>query len=152
MERRKLSFPTLERERVDVDLGGKPYALLEADAAAGTAYNNAISSAAKFSSDGTPVGVQNLADAELYLLEASLFLVTQDGKLAPISLQFVKSLPNDIFTKLVQEVKDMSSIITQETEEVLMKRIAADQKKLAKLRNGKDPVKNSQSSTALTSA
>lgn len=115
------------------NLLGKNYILREASGAAGTAYQNAMMSAARVDNDMNIKGVSNLADIEPLLLSMCLFEVTPTGEV-PVSLTQVKLLPNRVQKQLYAIAREISDL-NQKKPEPGEKDLFKD-----RLKNVQDPI------------
>lgn len=117
----ELTFDSIERKQIPVSIAGKKYVLMEADGAAGTAYQNALMSATRMDRKGDRFRIEGMADAEPLLLSRCLFYaddegrvrVLRDGSPDPkwlVSLRTIQGWPNRIQTKLFDELKRISDL------------------------------------------
>lgn len=152
----EMNFEDLEPVEVPVTLRGKKYRLKEANTDAAVKYRNKIVSSAKLGENGKPVLLDGAAEAEPLLVSLCLFEVIQTGqhkgKLAPVSLGFVKGLPPRTTAELFQRAKKISGLdeVQEDTVEGLEKQMQDLKKRLEVLNNGKgheDEEKNSLNGT-----
>lgn len=111
----EFDFNDLTPFSAPVKISGREYVLREADGEAAIAYRDASVRAAKFT-DGKLSGADGLAAAEAMLVSRCLFPVGDGGKVAetPVTERFVRSLPNRVFKRLYEKVKEVSDIGTDD--------------------------------------
>lgn len=136
-----LDFGDLTPYEKKVKIGKETFILREASADAGAKFRNKAAHSARISPEGKLLGVDNPADSELYLVHLCLFQRVPDGtggvKETNVPLERIKSWRYNIVKQMHDIIMDVSGLRQEEeTEEVLTKRIAEDQKKLADMRNG----------------
>lgn len=138
-----LDFGDLEPIRIPVRYRGVDYVLKEATNDAIVKYRNAVFKAARVGQDGKIAAWEGIADCEPLLVSMCLFkLVDKDGKGQPlnpvqevvVSLNAVRNFPNEMVTKLYETAKLISKVEDDDSEEGLVKRIQAMQKRLAEVR------------------
>jgi hypothetical protein len=151
-----LEWDDLEPIQVPVRVGQKRYVLREASEAAAATYRNAGLRSARMN-DGKVVGIEGAADVQALLVSLCLFhfVAGKDGQQLPIpvSLEAVRSWPARVVLKLFERAKQISDLDETETREVLEKRLAETQEKLAALGhvNGEGAAKNLLPATPATS-
>ncbi len=139
-------FDDLAPITVPVTIGTGTYLLKEATGDAACKFQNALLKATKLGPEGRPVSLEGLADAEPLLVSMCLFevvkitnkagdVVTQER---PVPLHVVRGWKNKVQKDLFNRIKVISDIGgEEETEAVLVKRIADAQKKLDAIRAAK---------------
>lgn len=124
---------------VNVTVGGDRYRLREATEAAYLDYESARASQAKLE-DGVLTGMGGAVQAEAALLAACLFKVNggPDSQVEEkVAEPTVRKWAARVVRPLVERLKIISGISDLESADQLERRIAADRKKLEKLRAGK---------------
>lgn len=134
----EMIFDSVEPVEIKVTIKGEKYILREADEAAVVAYRNCQVRAARVV-DGKFTGMGDIVNSEPLLLSKCL-LYEKDRKNVP--LEVINKWRHKVTKPLLERLKKISEIDTGDTIEGLEKRLAEDQKKLAKLiaeRDAKDP-------------
>lgn len=131
-----LVYDSPEPIEVPVTIGKKSYALCEAPEDAAAKYQNFSAKQIKYTPEGKVAGVGDVADSRAMLVSLCLFEVVEGGGRAPVSIQAVRKMKSRIVKELFETAKRISDI-DQETEEIIEKRIAADQARLKELRAAK---------------
>lgn len=130
----EMVFDDVALREVPVKVGGKPYVLKEASAEAVRKYRNAQLRATRVDKDGRPVGLGDMADVELLLVNQCLF----DASGRQVALQVLSSWPGRIVKALFQRAQDISELRERDdTEEALTKQLEETQERLARVREAK---------------
>lgn len=142
----------LKPKEVLVELGAKRFVLREASVDAATTYKNDIAACARYNSEGKPNSFQGMASVDPKLLAACLFERYDPKDLTkerPVTLAFLKTLPDAVGESLIKRLKEISPTLAEEAEtpEAIEAEIAKLQERAAKLRAEGDPAKNVPSST-----
>lgn len=115
---------------------GRRFVAREASAGVAAQYRNAVLKAMKMK-DGDISSMEGLPDADLLLVALCLKECVPNGRgeeaEQAVPLQTVRGWPHRVQKPILEWIKDASQL-NDDTEEALVKRIAADQKKLAALR------------------
>lgn len=151
----EFDFDDLEIRTIPVKYQRRKFILREADGGSVVAYRNKMTSAAKLTADGKMAEVKNIADAEPYLVSLCLFELNEVNRgeetkvrEVPVTLDFVRSLPNKMMAQLYKWIKDNSDMTTEEeTEATLQKDLERIQGKLANLKKVEDERKNALNDT-----
>lgn len=128
--------------------------LREAPEKAHIAYKNVTARAIRMNGDTTSQQAQfnGGAEDEATLVGLSLFHLREGGLEEPVGFDFAAALPRRIFSRIYKQLRRMSGMDEdQETVEFLERRIAKDQAKLSKLKNGDTPGKVEHSVTTAIS-
>lgn len=159
-------FDSLEPKEQKVSLVGEAHILREATEAAAVNYLNVHARAAKFSADGKPAGLDNVAEADPTLLSQCLYkagpdgriVTTPDGRPDPktlVRLATILSWPSRVVVPMVAWVKEVSELERKDTVESIDEQIAQLQKKRQKLTENGDGLeeraKNAPGATTSTS-
>lgn len=130
-----IDFGDVSLQTRRLKINGKAYLLREATEDVACKYQNARIKELVMGPDGKPSGLRNVADVGPYLVSLCLFEITERGEVA-VPVKQVREWPSRLVSQLTDMAKKMSRLDDEETAEALEKRIASDQEKLAKLRNG----------------
>ncbi len=138
----------LEPKSKPVRYKSKSYVLREAGNSAVVAYRNATAKSTKMV-DGKLSGFDGLAEAEPLLVSKCLF-EAKDGQDHPVSIEFVKSMPNRFVKPMFDWLEEHSDINGALTAEDLKRQITSLQKRLEEIESGK-PLPKDSAGTAGTS-
>jgi hypothetical protein len=115
----ELILDDVEIRQVTVRLGGKVYILREADGGTARAYRNAMFKGAQVAPDGRSIVGQNIADAELVLLNGCL----SDPQGRRVPLNTLSTWPSRILRPLFVKAQEISDLRERDDSEVgLVKR------------------------------
>lgn len=133
-----MDFAQFERAEVPItNLFGKNYVLVTPSGGAVLKYESGRMAATKLSEEGKVIGIQSsIVDIEPVLLASCLF--EAGSTRAPVTVDFVKSLPNPVFTQLIGKAKELGKIDEKVTEEAITKEIKKLTERLKVLRAGED--------------
>ncbi len=153
-----IDFDNLTVAEIPVRILGRRYILREASGEAYVKYRSAHK--VEFNDSGKAVSVKGEADADMLLVslclcntvndEGEKVLLDKNGDPQTVNIRIIKSWPNKVRRTLLERIKAISSLDENETEEILVKRLEATQKKLDELRKGNtagDALKNGQALT-----
>lgn len=142
---------------VHVQIGTAWYMLFEASEPAAIAYRDACTRAGRYSGEGGLVAIEGVSKVQSDLVGDCLYLnigTRENAQRAekPLGGGAVRKLLHARHIKrFFSIVKDISDLDEATSEEGLVKQIHRLQDRLAKLRSGKDPLKNSPNGTQPTS-
>lgn len=112
------------------------YVLVEASESVARGFRSKQLRNAKLVDGKLQADMDGMYESQALLVSGCLFRVTDKGRQA-VGLNVVNGLPAKLIKRLFEKVKEMSSLEEKpETAEALEKKIAADQERLTKLRNG----------------
>lgn len=135
----ELVFEDAEPVEVPVRIGNRRYMLCEASEDAACKYRNASTACARFDG-GKMVGIQGpIADVEPLLVSLCLFeLYDHQGETRrrPVTLTQVRSWPSRVVKPIYEKARELSRLKEDDEPEVLERRIATDQQRLAAIRAG----------------
>lgn len=141
-------------------IGSDQYVLREASEDAHIAYRDVSMRAMSLSGDSSSqkARIEGGAEADAVLVSKCLFkldptvLLNDKPTERPVTVQFVRTLPRRIVSKLYNKVRELSGMDEdEETEQFLTARIESDRKKLAALRKDGTPGNDEPGSTPSTS-